>query len=519
MPAITHTRDDTVRMSTRQLIIGRVRAILLLCLLCGIAFAGLELWFLPHALPAPFYVKMIGITLIIATYLALRRPWAVRHAWSVSIFVVAMAYVLTALSGIVSPSREYETSAVLFAAAAVTTAVMVPWGLWPQCITTVIGVLSFAAAVFRHDGTLGIFADDPGAAVLIAFSISLVTAREVNRYRLAHRRELQERRRAERAVRRLNQALEGRVRDRTAELEAANRRLACEVEERQKTAEALRCHQDELAHVLRVHTIGEMAAALTHEIHQPLGAITNYARGGVRRLHANEVDPAALQWAFEQIAQEGFRAGEILRGIRELVQRDRPPAVVVDVNAVAADAVRVVEPQARLYGVTLRQEASHQLLAVHGNATQIEQVILNLLLNGIESIPDGGTTSREVTVATTVDDERIEVAVRDSGVGLAPTGAERLFTPFFTTKPRGLGLGLAISRSIIETHGGRIWATANSNSGTTFRFSLPAVASAAAAGHALRAGGLENGGESDRDRLATRADDLAHFAFQPYKKN
>jgi len=483
---MTVTEDHSARISTRQLIIKRVRVILAICLASGIAFSALELWFLPHALPAPFYVKMLGITVIIMTYVALGHPWAVRRAWSVSTFVVSMSYVLTAFSGIVSPSREYDTSRVLFSAAALTTAIVIPWGLWPQCITAVVGLLALGVAVFDHDGNLMAFSQDPGAAVLIAFTISLVTAREVSRYRFSHRRELQERRRAERAVRRLNRGLERRVLERTAQLETVNRQLAREVEERQKTAEALQRHEDELAHVLRIHTIGEMAAALAHEIHQPLGAITNYAHGGVLRLHVDPVDPAALRWAFEQIAQESLRAAEILRSIRKLVQRDSPPPVAIDINAVAADAVRVLAPQARLYGVTLHQEASQPLLAAHGNAIQIEQVILNLLLNAIEAISDGGTAPREVTVAATVEAERIEVAVRDSGVGLPPAIAEKLFTPFFTTKPSGLGLGLAISRSIVETHGGRIWATSNADRGTTFRFYLPA-APAAATGPSERA--------------------------------
>ena len=470
-------------MSTRQLLIDRVRLVLLLSLICGSVFIGLELWFLPRALPAPFYVKLLGITVISVTYMALGRPRAVRHAWGISIAVVAAAYVLTALSGIVSPSREYETTAVLFAGGALTTAILLPWGIGPQALSVAIGLGSLLIAIARRDGNVGALADDTGAAVLLVFTLSIATAYEVNRQRLALRHELRERRRAERAVRRLNRQLEWRVRQRTAELEAANHRLAAEIFEHRKTAAALqdseearRRHQDELAHVLRVHTVGEMAAALAHEIHQPLGAITNYAQGGVQRLRARAIEPAALLWAFEQIAHEGLRAAQILRGVRNLVKREREPAASIEVNALAAEAIRVVEPQARLHGVTTRLATTAPLPLVQGNATQLEQVILNLLLNAVEAVSDAACVRRDVLVTTTVHGDTVELAVQDSGSGVSPSIADKLFAPFVTTKPRGLGLGLAISRSIIDSHGGHLWTTANPDGGATFHFALPIAA-------------------------------------------
>lgn len=237
--------------------------------------------------------------------------------------------------------------------------------------------------------------------------------------------------------------------------------------------ETLRRHQDELARVLRLHTIDEMAAAVAHEIHQPLCAITNYAQGGVRRLRAGDFYPAALLDAFEQIAAEGLRAGQILRGIRSFIRRDSSEETAVDVRALAGDALRVLEPEARLHGVTVRLEDGEALPPVRGNAIQIEQVLVNLMLNGVQAVATDDCVRREVVVAATRSGDTVEVAVSDSGGGIAADMTDKLFSPFATTKALGLGLGLAISRTIVENHGGRLWATSMERAGATFRFSLP----------------------------------------------
>jgi C4-dicarboxylate-specific signal transduction histidine kinase len=249
--------------------------------------------------------------------------------------------------------------------------------------------------------------------------------------------------------------------------------MATDITVLKQLQEELRQHQGELAHVLRMHTMGEMAAALAHEINQPLCAITNYAQGGAQRVRADVIDPTALLEVFEQIAHEGLRAGQILRGIRSLVRGEEVEETDIDVNALASEALRMLEPQARLQGVTVRLEGGVGLPLVHANATQIEQVMVNLMLNGVQATAGTAGARREVVVATECSGDAVEVTVRDTGDGIAPTVASKLFTPFVTTKERGLGLGLAISRSIIENHGGRLWATPNPDAGTTFRFSLP----------------------------------------------
>ena len=596
---------DGRRRSTRRHLLDRLRFILLICAVVASGFAAREVLSGTSPLGAQLAVRLLGIGLAIIAIVALKGAWTVRCAWPLAIAIISFAYFITALAGVVSPTHEYTTTAMLFVGAALVTATVMPWGLGPHSVTVLAGVLALAVAVIWKDGGVDVLATDPGAAVAMAFLLSLVTAREFDRYRVAHRRELLERQRADATVRRLNAHLEQRVVDRTAELQAANRQLAGEVNERRKAAqamrtsqaqladtldnstaivslkdiegryllvnreferlfgcrrlvvsgrtdadlfpaglaerlgardedvvqhgvpvsfeqeltvgdtprsyvcvkfplrgtdgslygvgsmatditvlkqlqEALRRHQDELAHVLRLHTIGEMAATLAHEINQPLCAITNYAQGGVQRLRANTVDPAALLQAFEHIAHEGLRAAEILRGIRGLVQRDADLEGAIDVNALAGEALRILEPQARLHGVTVRLEGGVGIPMVQANATQIEQVMVNLMLNGVQATAGAAGAPREVVIVTTCNGDNVEVAVSDTGSGIAPTVAAKLFTPFVTTKARGLGLGLAISRSIIENHGGRLWVMQNAEAGTTFRFSLPVLAVPAA---------------------------------------
>ena len=240
--------------------------------------------------------------------------------------------------------------------------------------------------------------------------------------------------------------------------------------------ETLRQHQDELAHVLRLHTMDVMAAAVGHEINQPLCAITNYAQGGVRWLRAGPVEPGVLLDVFEKIAAEGLRAGQVLRAIRGLIRRDNGEETAVDLRALAGEAVRVLEPQARQHGVTVRLEDGEMLPTVSGNATQIEQVMVNLMLNGVQAVAAHRLARREVVVAATRNGDAVEVAVSDSGGGIDAGVASQLFSPFVTTKAHGLGLGLAISRTIVEKHGGRLWATNTPDEGATFHFSLPLAA-------------------------------------------
>jgi two-component system sensor kinase FixL len=249
--------------------------------------------------------------------------------------------------------------------------------------------------------------------------------------------------------------------------------FSTDVTDRRHAEAEAREHHEQLAYILRLSTMGEMAAGLAHEINQPLGAIANYAQGCLHRLRA---DPGALEEVLPvigDIAAQALRAGEIIRRLRTLVRKEVPRQDWFDFEEVVADAVRLVEPDARDQRVAIRCRRDGSGLQALGDRIQIEQVILNLLRNGIEAMRDWGGR-RELTIETLWGDgERVELAVCDSGPGLPNMVAERAFEPFFSTKPGGLGMGLSISRSIVEAHHGRLWATTSADGGATFHFTLP----------------------------------------------
>ncbi len=236
--------------------------------------------------------------------------------------------------------------------------------------------------------------------------------------------------------------------------------------------ERARQHQSDLTHVLRVSTMSAIAASLAHEINQPLGAIANYAAGCARRIRTGASQPGDVLPMVDQIAAEALRAGEIVRRMRELVRKGAQCREAIDLDQVARTAVHVIESEARQQGVSIHFEPSLEPRAVWADGIQIEQVLLNLLLNALDAMRATPEGERVITVRTLPAGDAVEVAVRDTGGGLAPGIAERAFDPFFTTKPDGLGMGLTISRSIIEAHGGRLWMTQN-GCGSTFHFTLP----------------------------------------------
>ncbi len=230
----------------------------------------------------------------------------------------------------------------------------------------------------------------------------------------------------------------------------------------------------ELAHVLRVATVNEMAASLAHELNQPLAAIINYARGCARRLEAGQ-SGEGLARVQEDIVAEALRAAEVIRRLRQFLRKEPPQREVLNVNDVVRGVIDLLGAEARAHRALVHVDLGAGVLPVRGDRIQIEQVVLNLIRNGFEAM-DGAAQPdrRELYVSTLLAaPELIEVAVRDTGAGLPAAAAGRLFTPFFTTKPAGLGMGLSISRLIIEAHGGRLWAAPDAERGTTFRFTLP----------------------------------------------
>jgi PAS domain S-box-containing protein len=243
---------------------------------------------------------------------------------------------------------------------------------------------------------------------------------------------------------------------------------------KQATEEALRQTQAELAHASRLTTMGELAASIAHEINQPLTAVVTNGNACLRWLARETPDLAEARAAVERIIREAHRASEVIRQVRALVRKTDPQKVWLDLNGLIPEVVALVQSEARRHGVALRTALTATLPPVLGNGVQVQQVLLNLLLNGIEAMQPVTDRPRELLLRSQRHGaDAVLVAVQDSGIGLDPERTARLFDAFVTTKPGGLGLGLAISRSIIEAHGGRLWASPNAGPGATFQFTLP----------------------------------------------
>jgi len=237
---------------------------------------------------------------------------------------------------------------------------------------------------------------------------------------------------------------------------------------------ALQSTRDELARVSRVTMMGELTAAIAHEVNQPLGAMVANAAACTRWLAADPPEAAKTRRALESIAADGRRAGEIIGRIRALVKRQAPRKDLVDVNLKVAQVIELAADEIRRNGIALRTELAEGLPRVEGDRVQLQQVLLNLILNAIDAMSPIRDRARELTIVSRRDGpDTVLVEVRDTGPGLDPEHAERLFEPFFTTKAEGLGIGLSISRSIIEAHGGRLGTESNRSQGAVFRFSLP----------------------------------------------
>src|SRR5213594_2166506 len=242
--------------------------------------------------------------------------------------------------------------------------------------------------------------------------------------------------------------------------------------ERKCAEDALHHAQAELAHVTRVATLGELAASIAHEINQPLAAVVNNASACVHWLAAQNLEEA--RQSAESVIADGHRAGEIIARIRALAKKAPSRKDWVDVNETILEVVALARSEVQSNGVSVGTRLGEALPLVLGDRIQLQQVILNLMINAIEAMNEVSDGPRELSITSAQDESKeVLIAVRDSGPGLDPRSLDRLFHAFYTTKPQGMGMGLAISRSIVEAHGGRLWATANVPHGAVFEFTLP----------------------------------------------
>jgi C4-dicarboxylate-specific signal transduction histidine kinase len=237
---------------------------------------------------------------------------------------------------------------------------------------------------------------------------------------------------------------------------------------------ALRQVQAELVHVTRVTTLGELAASIAHEVNQPIAATLTNAEAALRFLRFDPPELDEVREALEWIVRDAARAGAVVQRIRNLVKKAPLPADRVDINAVIHEVVELTRSEAMKNGVLMRTELADGLPPVRGDRVELQQVILNLVLNAVEAMSALTEGPRELQIVTSrTEANHVLIAVRDTGPGLAPAAEEKLFKAFHTTKPNGLGLGLSICRSIVESRDGRIWASANTPRGAVFQFTLP----------------------------------------------
>jgi C4-dicarboxylate-specific signal transduction histidine kinase len=283
------------------------------------------------------------------------------------------------------------------------------------------------------------------------------------------------RRQAEDSLRDARDELEARVAERTEELKNANDALVRQMAEQKRMEEDLQVTRTELARVVRITTIGELTASIAHEVNQPLAAVVANADACVAWLSREDPNLAEARAAADRATQGATRASEVIVRIRSLISKVTPEKSRVQINEIIQQTVALAEGQASRNNVAFEFEPEPDLPPVFADSIQLQQVILNLVMNGIEAMSSVTERPRRLLIRSqALSAGQVEVSVRDLGIGVRPETMSRLFEPFFTTRSKGIGMGLPISRSIIEAHGGKLWAESDGAHGSTFRFTLPA---------------------------------------------
>jgi C4-dicarboxylate-specific signal transduction histidine kinase len=246
-----------------------------------------------------------------------------------------------------------------------------------------------------------------------------------------------------------------------------------DITESRLAEEALQQAQAELAHLSRVTTMGELVASIAHEVNQPLAAIVTNGNAGLRWLAQRPPNLTEVQNTLTRIVQDGSRAGEVIGRIRVLLKKNVPQMVSLDVNELIRGVLLLVDGELRRSGVVVRTDLVPGIPSVLADRVQLQQVILNLVMNGIDAMTKVADRRRELRIESRADADIVRIQVQDSGIGLSAEQFDRIFQPFFSTKANGLGMGLPISRSIIEAHGGSLRVCPSYPYGAAFQFTLP----------------------------------------------
>ncbi len=336
-------------------------------------------------------------------------------------------------------------------------------GRWAGGLAVVLSAL--AVAYYFTPPVHSFAVDQASLPVFIEFAASSVVVGWFSSWR----------RQAETELQYARDELQLRVEERTAELKQKNEQLLAEMAERKRAEEAYYEAQAELARVTRLSALGALAASISHEVNQPLAAVVTNADACMIWLASEPPNLEEARAAVDSIAREGTRASDVVRHIRAMFTKGTPERTKVQVNDLIREVSTLIEGAALRNHVALRTELGADLPAVMGDRVQLQQVIVNLILNGIEAMNGISDRPRRLVIRSQMhSSDEVLVAVQDCGVGINPKDEKRIFDPFFTTKAQGMGMGLSISHSIIEAHGGRLWASNNSDHGATLQFTLPA---------------------------------------------
>jgi C4-dicarboxylate-specific signal transduction histidine kinase len=245
-----------------------------------------------------------------------------------------------------------------------------------------------------------------------------------------------------------------------------------------RAQEALRLAQSDLAHVNRVTTMGELTASLAHEVNQPIAAAVTDANTCLRWLARDQPDLEEARAAASRVVKDAARAAEIMSRIRSLFKKGAPQRELVDINQIIREMVALMYSETTRYSISVQMELATDLPQLMGDRVQLQQVLMNLVINSIEAMKNMEGTRELAIKSQRAENDQLQMSVSDTGVGLPPQQADQIFNAFFTTKVHGTGMGLRISSTIVESHGGRLWASDNSPRGASFCFTLPIKADA-----------------------------------------
>ena len=336
-------------------------------------------------------------------------------------------------------------------------------GKWPGGLAVILGVLAVEYYFMAPIHSLGVNREN--LPIFFEFALSALVVGWFSSWRRQAETELQQAR----------DELQTRVEERTIELKQRNEQLLAEMAERKRAEEAYYEAQAELARVTRLSTLGALAASISHEVNQPLAAVVTNADACMMWLSSPSPNLEEARAAVDSIAREGTRASEVIRRIRAMFTKSAPEAARVAINDLIREVAALMQTEASRNQVEVQTELAADLPAVLGDRVQLQQVLVNLIQNAIEAMSAVTDRPKRLVIRSeSRGQDGVLVAVRDSGIGFDPKSDRRIFDAFFTTKAQGMGMGLAISRSIIEAHEGRLWASANSDHGATVQFTLPA---------------------------------------------